>query len=451
MIRVSTLTALGVVLALGACSKPAFPPEQQQGANPQLPAAQQFLFPPMNITTPVGWKDGEAPTVPAGFTITALGTDMKGPRNVVALANGDVLAVEGGGPGGEPVTRPKDLIYGIVKGRAHSPVKAGNRVVLLRDANGDGRAEQQIVLIDNLHSPFGIVQVGDALYVAETDRIMRYAFTPGQTRLTGPGTVLTDLPAGEINHHWTKSLTASPDGTKLYVGIGSNSNIVERGIIAEQDRARIWEVDVATGATRPYATGLRNPNGLTFEPVSGKLWAVINERDELGNNLVPDYMTSVQDGAFYGWPWSYYGDHVDVRVAPRRPDMVAKAIAPDYSLGSHVAPLGLAFNTGASFPARYAGGAFIGEHGSWDRTVPSGYQVAFVPFASGRPAGKVETFVGGFLDADNHTRGRPVGVAFDRTGALLIADDVGNAVWRVSARAAPAAVATPPATTAAQR
>tara|TARA_R110002167_G_scaffold14667_6_gene59174 strand:+ start:999 stop:2354 length:1356 start_codon:yes stop_codon:yes gene_type:complete len=443
MNRSLPLTALGVVLALAACSKPAFTPDHQQGANPPLPAPQQFLVPPMNIATPVGWADGETPTVPAGFTITALGSGLKGPRNVLALPNGDVLAVEAGGPGGEPVTRPKDLIYGIVKGRAHSPVKPGNRVVLLRDTNGDGVAEQQIVLIDNLHSPFGIVLLGDALYVAETDKIVRYAFTPGQTRVTDPGTVLTELPAGEIDHHWTKSLTASPDGTKLYVGIGSNSNIVERGIIAERDRARIWEVDVATGAVRPYATGLRNPNGLTIEPVTGQLWAVVNERDELGNNLVPDYMTSVKEGAFYGWPWSYYGNHVDVRVAPQRPDMVAKAIAPDYSLGSHVAPLGLAFNTGAAFPARYAGGAFIGEHGSWDRTVPSGYQVAFVPFAGGRPAGKVETFVGGFLAADGHTRGRPVGVGFDRTGALLIADDVGNVVWRVSARAAP--VATVPA------
>lgn len=437
MTRPATLTALGVVLALAACSRPAFAPGQQQGADPRLPEPHQYLLPPMKIPTPVGWKDGETPTVPAGFTITALADGLKGPRNLLALSNGDVLVVEADGPGGEPVTRPKDLIYSLVIGKAHSPVKAGNRVVLLRDADGDGRAEQRTVLIDKLNSPFGIVLVGSTLYVAETDKIMAYGFTPGQTRVNGPGTVVTLLPAGEIDHHWTKSLTASPDGTRLYVGIGSNSNIVERGIGAELDRARIWEVDPTTGASRPYATGLRNPNGLTFEPVTGRLWTVVNERDEIGEDLVPDYMTSVKDGAFYGWPWSYYGAHVDVRVAPRRPDMVARAIAPDYALGSHVAPLSLTFNSGGAFPARYAGGAFIGEHGSWDRSTPAGYQVAFVPFAAGRPAGHAETFVGGFLDKASHTRGRPVGVTFDRTGALLIADDVGNVVWRVSARPTP--------------
>ncbi len=426
-----------LALAVSGCSKPEFAADRQQGADPVLPAAKQYLIPPIKITTPVGWKDGRTPTVPAGFTITAFAANLKGPRNILPLANGDVLAVESGGPGKEPVTRPKDIVYGIVKGAAHSPVKPGNRVVLIHDGNGDGIAETQTVLIDKLKSPFGIVLVGTALYVAETDKIMRYAYTPGQTAPVAPGTLVTLLPAGEIDHHWTKSLTASPDGSKLYVGIGSNSNIVERGMDAERDRARIWEVDPANGAVRPYATGLRNPNGLTFEPVTGKLWAVINERDELGNNLVPDYMTSVQDGGFYGWPWSWYGNHIDIRVHPQQPDMVAKAIKPDFALGPHVAALGLAFNTAGAFPAQYAGGAFIGEHGSWDRTVPSGYQVAFVPFSGGRPSGRATTFVGGFLDPENHTRGRPVGVAFDRTGALLIADDIGNVVWRVAA--APAA------------
>ena len=426
-----------LALTVSACSKPEFTPDHQQGADPVLPAAKQYLLPPMKITTPVGWKNGETPTVPAGFTISAFAANLKGPRNILPLANGDVLAVEAGGPGKEPVTRPKDIVYGLVKGAAHSPVKPGNRVVLLHDANGDGVADTQTVLIDKLKSPFGIALVGSTLYVAETDKIMRYAYTPGQAAPVAPGTLVTLLPAGEIDHHWTKSLTASPDGSKLYVGIGSNSNIVERGPDAEIDRARIWEVDPANGAVRPYATGLRNPNGLTFEPVTKKLWAVINERDELGNNLVPDYMTSVQDGGFYGWPWSWYGNHVDIRVRPQRPEMVAKAIKPDYALGPHVAALGLAFNTAGAFPAQYAGGAFIGEHGSWDRTVPSGYQVAFVPFTAGRPSGRVTTFVGGFLDARNHTRGRPVGVAFDRTGALLIADDIGNVVWRVTALGAP--------------
>jgi glucose/arabinose dehydrogenase len=419
-------------LCLAACHATPPAPDQQQGANPALPEAEQYLFPPMKITTPVGWKNGETPTVPSGFTITAFATDLHGPRNILPLPNGDVLAVEAGGPSGAPVTRPKDIIYGLVIGKAHSPVKPGNRVVLLRDVNGDGRADQRTILIDKLNSPFGITLVGNALYVAETDKIMRYAFTPGQTSIAGPGTVVTLLPAGEINHHWTKSLTASPDGSKLYVGIGSNSNITERGMGAELERARIWEIDPATGAHRPYATGLRNPNGLTFEPVTQKLWAVVNERDEIGQNLVPDYMTSVQPGGFYGWPWSYYGNHVDIRVMPRQPNMVAKAISPDFALGPHVAALGLAFNSGSAFPAHYAGGAFVGEHGSWDRDVLNGYQVAFVPFANGKPAGKVEPFVTGFLDKGN-TRGRPVSVAFDRSGALLIADDVGNAVWRVTA------------------
>ncbi len=421
-----------VFLGLVACSSSPPSPQGQEGANPNLPAAQQYLVPPMKVTTPVGFADGQTPTVPAGFTIAAFADHLRGPRNVYPLTNGDVLAVEAGGPPPEPMTRPKDVLFALAKGQAHSPVKAGNRVVLLRDTNGDGKADVQVVLIDKLHSPFGIVLVGDNLYVAETDRIMRYPFTVGQTSIAGPGVLVTLLPGGPIDHHWTKSLTASPDGSKLYVGIGSNSNIVERGIVAEQDRARIWEVDPMTGATRPYATGLRNPNGLTFEPTSGKLWAVINERDEIGQNLVPDYMTSVKDGGFYGWPWSWYGDHVDVRVKPERPDMVAKAIAPDFALGPHVAALGLAFNTSATFGPRYAGGAFVGEHGSWNRTVLTGYQVVFVPFSGGKPSGRIEPFVTGFLDAHDNTMGRPVGVAFDRTGALLIADDVGNAVWRVT-------------------
>ncbi len=435
---------LTTTLMLTACSSSVPSPEKVQGANPVLAVPQQYLLPPMKITIPVGWKNGEMPTVPAGFEIAPLASGLKGPRNILPLANGDVLVVETGGPGVEGVARPKDIVYRLVIGRAHSPVKPGNRIVLLRDGDGDGRAEQQIVLIDHLYSPFGIVLVGNTLYVAETDAIRRYDFTPGQTHV-GPGELVAELPAGEINHHWTKSLTASPDGSKLYVGIGSNSNIVERGLDAERDRARIWEVDPKNGAVRPFATGLRNPNGLTFQPVTGELWTVVNERDEIGNNLVPDYMTSVKDGAFYGWPWSYYGQHVDIRVHPQRTDMVKKAVPPDYALGPHVAALGLAFNTADAFPSRYAGGAFIGEHGSWDRNVPNGYQVAFVPFAGGKPAGKHEVFVGGFLNKNNETRGRPVGVAFDRTGALLIADDVGNIVWRVSGKGAKRAIGgTPP-------
>ncbi|MFC4296201.1 PQQ-dependent sugar dehydrogenase [Novosphingobium tardum] len=430
------LGATAAALVLAACSHNVGTTEAQTGGQPVLPDPIQYLFPPMKIATPVGWKAGEAPTAPPGFVVTAFASGLKGPRNILPLANGDVLAVESGGPGTENVLRPKNIIYGMVIGKAHSPVKPGNRVVLLRDSNGDGKADQQAVLIDKLNSPFGITMVGNTLYVAETDRVMRYPFTVGQTRIAGPASLVTELPGGPVNHHWTKSLTASPDGSKLYVGIGSNSNIVERGIGAEYQRAQIWEVDPVTGASRPFATGLRNPNGLTFQPATGQLWTVVNERDEIGNNLVPDYMTSVREGAFYGWPWSYYGQHVDIRVKPERPDMVAKAIPADYALGAHVAALGLAFNSFPAFPAHYANGAFIGEHGSWDRNVPSGYQVAFVPFAGGKPAGKVETFLTGFLGKDGHTRGRPVSVAFDRGGALLVADDVGNVIWRVTPSAA---------------
>lgn len=427
------ISAIALSSVLTGCSDEPVPPEQQLGQHVPLPDAKQFLLPPMNIVAPTEWPDGEKPTVPAGFVIQALGQDMHQPRNVLPLANGDILVAESGGPGGEPVTRPKDLIYGLVKGRAHSPVKPGQRVILLHDSKGDGNAFQQTVLIDKLHSPFGMAVVNGFLYVADTDAIMRYRFQPGDLSVNMPGEKLTDLPAGPIDHHWTKSLAVSPDESKLYVGVGSNSNIVERGLEAERGRAAIYEVDPKSGAMREFASGLRNPNGLTFEPSTKALWAVVNERDELGNDLVPDYMTSVRDGGFSGWPWSYYGQHVDIRVHPQRPEMVKTAIVPDYSLSSHVAPLGLAFNTGNGFPAKYRGGAFVGEHGSWDRTVLNGYQVAFVPFADGKPAGKATPFVDGFIGKHGEVHGRPVGVAFDARGALIIADDVGNAVWRVRA------------------
>jgi glucose/arabinose dehydrogenase len=282
-----------------------------------------------------------------------------------------------------------------------------------------------------------VALVGNDLYVADTDAILRFPYTTGQTTITDPGTVLTPLPGGPIDHHWTKSLVASEDGTKLYVGVGSNSNITENGIGAELDRASIWEVDRATGAHRIFASGLRNPNGLSWQPESHALWAVVNERDELGPNLVPDYMTSVKDGGFYGWPYSYYGQHVDPRVQPQRPDLVAKAIAPDYALSSHVAPLGLVFNTAQGLPSHYAGGAFVGEHGSWDRQILNGYKVVFVPFSGGQPNGMAQDVVTGFIDTQGNAHGRPVAVALDKTGALLIADDVGNTVWRVTSAAAP--------------
>ncbi len=309
---------------------------------------------------------------------------------------------------------------------------ASNRITLLRDTNGDGVPDTQSVFLDHLNSPFGVALVGNDLYVANTDAIVRYPYNEGDTKITAPGTTLTQLPGGPIDHHWTKSLVASPDGSKLYVGVGSNSNITENGMEAEKNRAAILEVDRASGRFRIFASGLRNPNGLTFEPKSGALWAVINERDELGPDLVPDYMTSVKDGAFYGWPYSYYGQHVDPRVKPQRPDLVAKAIPPDYALSSHVAPLGLAFYNATNLPESYRGGAFVGEHGSWNRDVLNGYKVVFVPFADGKPSGKAQDVVTGFLNNDGQARGRPVGLAVDKSGALLIADDVGNTVWRVT-------------------
>jgi glucose/arabinose dehydrogenase len=426
----------GAVLALAACGNPQkIDPSQQVGANPVLPKpAEPLLLPRTNIPGVVGWKAGEMPDVPNGFRVQAMAMGLMSPRNVYALPNGDILVVQALKEAKEPIDRLKNPFFDLVFGFAHSSSQNGptNRIVLLRDADGDGAPESRSVLLDHLNSPFGVVVVGGDLYVAETNKIMRYPFTPGQTTITAPGQKVIDLPAGLINHHWTKSLTASPDGSKLYVGIGSNSNAQERGPEAETNRAAIWEVDLKTGAFGIFAGGLRNPNGLNFYPGSNILWAVVNERDELGSNLVPDYLTSVRKGAFYGWPNSYYGQHVDRRVRPLRPDLVAKAIPPDYGLSSHVAPLGLAFYTGASFPAMFRGGAFVGEHGSWNREELNGYKVVFVRFAAGRPVGAPINFVGGFLNGDGKVRGRPVGLTVDRTGALIIADDVGNAVWRVS-------------------
>jgi len=342
-----------------------------------------------------------------------------------------VLVVESNGPKA-PISRPKDIITGWVQWFAGAKAKDANRITLLRGANGDGTPELRTVFLDHLNSPFGVALIGHDLYVANTDAIVRYPYQDGQTSITAAGTKLTDLPGGPIDHHWTKSLLASPDGSKLYVGVGSNSNITENGFGAEYERAAIWEVDRASGAHRIFASGIRNPTGLQWEPETGKLWAIANERDEIGPDLVPDYLTSVQDGGFYGWPYSYYGQHLDPRVQPQRPDLVATAIVPDYALSSHVAPLGVAIYAGTDLPANYRGGAFVSEHGSWDRSPLNGYKVVFVPFTSGKPSGPAQDVVTGFLDANNHARGRPVGLAVDRTGGLLIADDVGDTVWRVS-------------------
>jgi glucose/arabinose dehydrogenase len=427
--RLATILVALAGLGLAGCDDNGGDPEKQIGANPMLPALQQYLLPPIRIAKPVAWGD-ETPKVPEGLQIRALATGFQHPRSLYVLPNGDVLVVESNGPK-PPIFRPKDIITGWVQWFAGAKAKDANRITLLRDANGDGVPEVRTVFLDHLSSPFGVALVGHDLYVANTDAVVRYPYQDGETTITDPGTKLTDLPGGPIDHHWTKALLASPDGSKLYVGVGSNSNITENGIGAEYERAAIWEVDRATGAHRIYASGLRNPTGLQWEPVTGKLWAIANERDEIGPDLVPDYLTSVRDGGFYGWPYSYYGEHLDPRVQPQRPDLVAKAIVPDYALSSHVAPLGLALYKGSELPERYQGGAFVGEHGSWDRTPLNGYKVVFVPFSGGKPSGPAQDVVTGFLDANDHARGRPVGLAVDRSGALLIADDVGDTVWQV--------------------
>ena len=427
----AALACATAALLLASCGPDPVSPKRQIGAHPYLPPLHQYLLPPMKVPSRGEWKDGQ-PTVAPGLKIQAFGKGFANPRSLYVLPNGDVLVVDSDGPQ-EPISRPKSIVVKWIESRAHSANPAGNRILLLRDSNGDGVADMRTVFIDHLHHPFGVVLVGSDLYVANTDAVMRFAYNTGDTHISDPGTKLTDLPGGPIDHHWTKSLTASPDGTKLYAGVGSNSNITENGMEAEHERAAIWEIDRASGAHRLYATGTRNPNGLQFEPVTHKLWAVVNERDELGPDLVPDYLTSIQDGGFYGWPWSYWGQHVDPRVYPQRPDMVKKAIEPDYSLSSHVAPLGLVFYSASALPAHYRGGAFVGEHGSWDRAPYNGYKVVYVPFAGGRPNGDAEDVVTGFLRGST-ALGRPVGLAVDNRGALLIADDLGGTVWRVTAR-----------------
>ena len=441
--RLATALALVVAgLGLASCDYTGGNPGREVGANPVLPALQQYLVPPIQIAPPVPWGN-DTPKAANGLQVRALATGFQHPRSLYVLPNGDVLVVESNGPKA-PIFRPKDIITAWVESAAGARAQAPNRITLLRDTKGDGIPDVRTVLLDHLNSPFGVALVGHDLYVADTDAIIRFPYQDGETTITSPGTKLTDLPGGPIDHHWTKAMVASPDGTKLYVGVGSNSNITENGLEVERERAAIWEVDIKTGAHRVYASGVRNPTGLQFEPETGKLWAIANERDEIGPDLVPDYLTSVQDGGFYGWPYSYFGQHLDPRVMPQRPDLVAKAIVPDYALSSHVAPLGLAIYTGNNLPANYRGGGFVSEHGSWDRTPLSGYKVVFVPFSGGKPSGVAQDVLTGFLDSNDHARGRPVGLAVDRSGALLIADDVGDTVWRVLS--APAGSTIKPAT-----
>lgn len=406
------------------------------GPNPQLPAPEKSgLVPTFNIAPAQGWPQGTQPQAPAGFKVTALARGLDHPRWVYTLPNGDVLVAESNKP--PPAEGAKNvhsdglrgLAMGLVMKRAGAGTPSANRITLLRDTDGDGVADVRTAFMQNLLSPFGMALVGTQLFIATADGVVKVPYEAGQTSVNTAPVRVTDLPAG-ANHHWTKNIIASPDGRKLYATVGSNSNVGDNGMAAEEGRAAIWEVDVETGSKRLFATGLRNPNGLGWEPQSKLLWTVVNERDELGNELVPDYLTSVKDGAFYGWPWSYWGQHVDTRVNPPNPDMVAKAIAPDFGLGSHVAPLGLAFSD-VRMPGAYASGAFIGQHGSWNRKELTGYNVVFVPFADGRPSGPPQAFLTGFLSKDGDAYGRPVGVALDGKGALLVADDVGNVVWRV--------------------
>ncbi len=422
-------------LGLGACGGEAqLHVEEGTGPDPRLPAPDESLIPTVNIAPAIGWPDGGKPVAADGTEVVAFADGLDHPRWLHVLPNGDVLVAETAAP-----ERPEDgkgikgFFMKKAMKRAGSAVPSANRITLLRDTDGDGVADQRSVLLAGLNSPFGMALVGDQLYVANTDALLRFPYRTGDTTISANGARVTDLPGGKLNHHWTKNVIASKDGSKLYVTVGSNSNVAENGMDQEVERAAILEIDAKTGAREVYASGLRNPNGLVWEPTTGMLWTVVNERDELGSDLVPDYMTSVRAGGFYGWPYSYFGQIVDQRVQPPRPDLVAKAIKPDYALGPHTASLGLALAEGAKLPDRFRNGMFIGQHGSWNRKPPSGYKVIFVPFSAGKPTGLPSELLTGFVDEDGNAKGRPVGVVVDQQGGVLVADDVGNVIWRVSA------------------
>jgi glucose/arabinose dehydrogenase len=420
-------------LALAACGDRAkLPVAAGMGPAPALPAPTRTLIPTVKVADAVGWL-GSAPTPAPDLQVAAFAEGLDHPRWLYVLPNGDVLVAETNAP-----PRPKEgkgfkaFFMKMFMKKAGAAVPSANRITLLRDGDGDGAAETRTAFLEGLNSPFGMALVGDDFYVADTDAILRFPYRTGETHISAAGIRITDLPAGPRNHHWTKNVIASRDGTRLYATVGSNSNVAEHGMDEEEGRAAIWEVDRASGRKRLFASGLRNPNGLAWEPMTGTLWTAVNERDELGSDLVPDFMTSVRNGGFYGWPYSYYGQHLDTRPKPPRPDLVARALVPDYALGPHTASLGLAFYEARLLPAHYAGGAFVGQHGSWNRNPRSGYKVIFIPFLNGRPAGPAEDVLTGFLDSQGKARGRPVGVAVDGAGALLVADDVGNAIWRVT-------------------
>lgn len=436
-IALSAISGLTALIALSACASPAnLPISAGEGPTPTLPAPQTSVVPTVNIARATGWPTDGQPTPARDLAVNAFATDLDHPRWLYRLPNDDILVAETNAPA-RPPTGLYERVARWVMGRAGARVPSPDRITLLRDTDGDGRADVRSVLLDGLTSPFGMALVGSTLYIANADAVVRVPWQPGETTITARPEKLVDLPAG-LNHHWTKNLIASPDGRYLYVTVGSNSNIGENGLDIEVGRAAIWQVDLHSGQHRVFASGLRNPNGLAFEPTTGALWTVVNERDELGSDLVPDYLTSIVDGAFYGWPYSYFGQHVDERVTPPRPDLVATARVPDYALGPHTAALGLVAAAGNRLPTRFGHGMFIGRHGSWNRKPRAGYDVVFVPFgADGRPDGMPAPVLTDFVDGAGQARGRPVGVIIDGRGALLVADDVGNTVWRVSSAAAP--------------
>ena len=433
--QVMGISVLSALVLLSACGEIAKQPISSGiGANPVLPAPNKTLIPTIHIAPAIGWPNLTTPVAVAGTHVAAFAHGLDHPRWLCVLPNGDVLVAETNAP-----PKPDDAngiqgwIMGLVMKRAGAAVPSANRITLLRDVDGDGVADIRLPFLEDLHSPFGMALVGDKFYVANSDAVMRYNYTDGVKQITEPGEKVIDLPAGRINHHWTKNIIANTEGTKLYVTVGSNSNVAERGMDAETGRAAIWEIDLETGEHRIFAFGLRNPNGMAWDTKSNTLFTVVNERDEIGGDLVPDYLTSVQDGAFYGWPYSYYGQHIDERVKPQNPELVAKAIQPDYALGAHTASLGLASSVGTTLPVEFANGMFVGQHGSWNREPFSGYKVIFVPFVDGKPVGVPVDVLTGFVNKEGNAYGRPVGVALDKTGALLVADDVGNTIWRVTA------------------
>jgi glucose/arabinose dehydrogenase len=431
---------LTAALVMSGCGEPArLPVSAGIGPNPVLPPPSTSLIPTINVVTAKGWPADLKPTGAQGTTVTAFARELDHPRWLYVLPNGDVLVAETNAP-----KRPADnkgirgWFFKHFQKKAGGATPTANRITLLRDTNGDGVADTRSVFVAGLNSPFGMTLLGDVFYVANSDALVRLPYAEGQTRITTRAVKVVDLPAGPINRHWTRSLIANPEGTRLYVGVGSNSNAAENGIEQETGRAAIWEIDPATGKHRIFASGLRNPVGMAWEPETGALWVAVNERDELGSDLVPDYMTSVRDGAFYGWPYSYFGQHVDDRVKPKRPDLVARAVKPDYALGNHTASLGLASSRDAKLPPAFRDGMFVGQHGSWNRKPRSGYKVIFVPFAQGKPSGDPIDVLTGFVRENGDAMGRPVGVAVDKQGALLVADDVGNVIWRITASPASA-------------